>query len=161
MTNQQGAPAAVAGCTRSHPHENMDSACRAKAAIAEMQNLAARGAEATAHDLARFVSMLTAALVEAQQPAPAATPGAVPDAAPGGAGSTAPAARGPAPGTASGAVPGTPPPRDAPGAGGIIRNAASTEAGAPTRLAARSCPAASGSTGASNRLNIQAHFILD
>ena len=81
MTNQQGAPAAVAGCTRSHPHENMDSACRAKAAIAEMQNLAARGAEATAHDLARFVSMLTAALVEAQQPAPAATPGAVPDAA--------------------------------------------------------------------------------
>ena len=59
----------VAGCTRSHPHENMDSACRAKAAIAEMQNMAARGAEATAHDLERFVSMLTAAPVEAQKPA--------------------------------------------------------------------------------------------
>ena len=46
----------------------LDSACRAKAAIAEMRNKAARGAEATAHDLERFVSMLAAALVEAQQP---------------------------------------------------------------------------------------------
>ena len=56
------APAQAAeGCTRSHPHENMDSACRAKAAIAEMQNMAARGAEATAHDLERFVAMLAAA----------------------------------------------------------------------------------------------------
>ena len=54
-------PAVAAGCTRSHPHENMDSACRARAAIAEMRNMAARGAEATAHDLDRFVSMLTAA----------------------------------------------------------------------------------------------------
>lgn len=61
------APAAVAGCARSHPHENMDSACRAKAAIAEMRNKAARGAEATAHDLERFFSMIAAALVEAQQ----------------------------------------------------------------------------------------------
>lgn len=57
----QAAPAAVAGCTRSHPHENMDNSCRAKAAIAEMQNMAARGAEATAHDLERFVAMLAAA----------------------------------------------------------------------------------------------------
>ncbi len=73
MTNQQGAPAAVAGCTRSPPHENMDSACRAKAAIAEMQNMAARGVGATVHDLERFVSMLTAALVEALHPAPSAT----------------------------------------------------------------------------------------
>ena len=63
------APAQAAeGCTRSHPHENMDSACRAKAAIAEMQNMAARGAEATAHDLDRFVAMLAAA--PATQPAP-------------------------------------------------------------------------------------------
>ena len=57
----QAIPAAAAGCTRSHPHENMDSACRAKAAIAEMQNMAARGAEATTHDLERFVAMLAAA----------------------------------------------------------------------------------------------------
>ena len=64
----QAAPAAVAGCTRSHPHENMDSACRAKAAIAEMRNKAARGAEATAHDLDRFVVMLTSA--PTTQPAP-------------------------------------------------------------------------------------------
>ena len=64
----QAAPAAVEGCTRSHPHENMDSACRAKAAIAEMQNMAARGAEATTHDLERFVAMLAAA--PTTQPAP-------------------------------------------------------------------------------------------
>jgi len=64
----QAAPAAAAGCTRSHPHENMDSACRAKAAIAEMQNMAARGAEATTHDLERFVAMLAAA--PTTQPAP-------------------------------------------------------------------------------------------
>ena len=63
------APAQAAeGCTRSHPHENMDSACRAKAAIAEMQNMAARGAEATTHDLERFVAMLAAA--PTTQPAP-------------------------------------------------------------------------------------------
>ena len=55
------ATAAVAGCTRSHPHENMDIACRAKAAIAEMWNKASRGAEATAQDMERFVSMLAAA----------------------------------------------------------------------------------------------------
>lgn len=64
----QAIPAAAAGCTRSHPHENMDSACRAKAAIAEMQNMAARGAEATTHDLERFVAMLAAA--PTTQPAP-------------------------------------------------------------------------------------------
>ena len=64
----QAAPAAVEGCTRSHPHENMDSACRAKAAIAEMQNMAARGAEATTHDLERFVAML--AVAPTTQPAP-------------------------------------------------------------------------------------------
>ena len=55
------APAAVAGCTRSHPHENMDSSCRAKTAIAEMRSKAVRGAEATAQDLERFVRMLAAA----------------------------------------------------------------------------------------------------
>lgn len=66
----QPAPAAVAGCTRSHPHENMDSACRAKAAIAEMRSKAARGAEATAHDLDRFVVMLTSA--PTTRPSPAA-----------------------------------------------------------------------------------------
>ena len=64
----QAIPAAAAGCTRSHPHENMDSACRAKAAIAEMQNMAARGAEATTHDLERFVAML--AVAPTTQPAP-------------------------------------------------------------------------------------------
>lgn len=71
----QAAPADAEGCTRSHPHENMDSACRAKAAIAEMRNKAARGAEATAHDLDRFVVMLTSAPIthpapqqEAQEP---------------------------------------------------------------------------------------------
>lgn len=64
----QAAPATVAGCTRSHPHENMDNACRAKAAIAEMRSKAARGAEATAHDLDRFVVMLTSA--PTTQPAP-------------------------------------------------------------------------------------------
>ena len=70
----QAAPAAVAGCTRSHPHEIMDAACRAKAAIAEMQNMAARGAEATAQDLDRLVGMLAAAPTPAaqadSQPAP-------------------------------------------------------------------------------------------
>lgn len=55
------AQANAAGCTRSHPHENMDSSCHAKSAIAEMQSMAVRGAEATAQDLERFVSMLAAA----------------------------------------------------------------------------------------------------
>lgn len=66
----QPAPAAVAGCTRSHPHENMDNACRAKAALAEMRSKAARGAEATAQDLERFVRMLAAAPSPTAQPAP-------------------------------------------------------------------------------------------
>lgn len=69
---QAPAPAAVAGCTRSHPHENMDNACRAKAALAEMRSKAARGAEATAHDLERFVSMLAAA--PTTQPSPQKEP---------------------------------------------------------------------------------------
>ncbi|HQY37922.1 MAG TPA: hypothetical protein PLE21_00355 [Giesbergeria sp.] len=76
----QAAPAAVAGCTRSHPHENMDSSCRAKAAIAEMRNRAARGAEATAQDLERFVRMIAAAPSTTAQPAPQPSPASQGDA---------------------------------------------------------------------------------
>ena len=48
----------------------------------------------------------------------------------------------------SGGISGSPPETAAAGSGGIISMAARIEAGAPTRLAARSCPAASGTTGA-------------
>ena len=68
----RGIQAVAAGCTRSHPHENMDSSCHAKSAIAEMQSMAVRGAEATAQDLERFVSMFAAA--PTTQPVPQREP---------------------------------------------------------------------------------------